>query len=265
MERRPTRVMPQMNRRDFFSGLAAAGLALLWPGGARALGPEDRFTLATLVYAGNYDPRPAALGRLLREVEKRTSVQVAPNPVSIDPASPALFEHPFVVLAGDRRFDPLPEAAIDNLRTFLKSGGFLLVDSAEGVSDGPFLDSVKRELARIFPGRELARVPRDHVVYKSFFLIDRPVGRLIVADDFDAIFEDDRLAVVLSRNDMQGAWARDNFGSWKYECTPGGERQREMALRLGINLVMYALCINYKADQVHVPFILKRRKWRVGR
>ena len=43
----------------------------------------------------------------------------------------------------------------------------------------------------------------------------------------------------------------------------GGERQREMAFRLGINLAMYALCLDYKADQVHVPFILKKRRWKV--
>ena len=106
-------------------------------------------------------------------------------------------------------------------------------------------------------------VPRDQVLYKSFYLIDKPVGRIVVDDHLKGVYDDDRLAVVVSQNDMQGAWARDMFGNWTYECTPGGERQREFAYRMGINLVMYALCINYKADQVHVPFILKRRKWRV--
>ena len=55
---------------------------------------------------------------------------------------------------------------------------------------------------------------------------------------------------------------RDNYGTWEHECYPGGERQRELAFRLGVNLVMYALCLDYKTDQVHVPFIMKRRRWK---
>lgn len=230
---------------------------------AWAMGPSDRLSVALLRYGGNYDPRPTAVRRLLQQVEKRTSMLVDGSPGSVDPADQELFERPFVVLAGDRRFDPLPEAAVLNLRQFLQAGGFLLVDSAEGVMDGPFMESVRRELARIFTHTRLSVIPKDHVLYKSFYLIDDPVGRVVVSPTMEGIFDDDRLAVVVSHNDLLGAWARDNFGAWKYECSPGGENQREYAYRLGINLVMYALCINYKADQVHVPFILRRRKWKV--
>jgi len=69
--------------------------------------------------------------------------------------------------------------------------------------------------------------------------------------------------VVYTQNDVEGAWARDNFGNYLYDVTPGGEHQRDLSFRFGINCIMYALCINYKADQVHVPFILKRRQWKV--
>ena len=72
---------------------------------------------------------------------------------------------------------------------------------------------------------------------------------------------DGRLVIVYSQNDLAGAWARDNFGQWEHEVYPGGDGQREMAFRLGINLAMYALCLDYKTDQVHVPFILRRRVW----
>jgi hypothetical protein len=77
------------------------------------------------------------------------------------------------------------------------------------------------------------------------------------------MFGEDRALVLLGVNDMLGAWSRDNFGNYDYDVFPGGDRQREMSLRLGLNIVMYALCLDYKEDQVHVPFILKRRKWRV--
>ncbi len=253
-----------MKRRTFIRSIAAAAATLAaMPAKLWAMGPDDDFVIALLRHGGNWNPRPTALRRLLLEVEKRTSIQVAPKSEEIAPDSDELFSHPFVVLAGDRKFPPFSEETILNLRAYLQAGGFLLVDSAEGVRDGPFMASVEREIDRIFgPGR-LAAVPRDHVLYKSFYLIDQPVGRVLVSPQMHGVFDDDRLAVVVSHNDLQGAWARDNFGNWKYECTPGGEQQREYAQRVGINLVMYALCINYKADQVHVPFILRRRKWKV--
>jgi hypothetical protein len=253
-----------LDRRTFIKSAALGGLSLaLTPGDLLAMGPDDRFTLGLLDYGANSNPRPSALRRLLLEVEKRTSILVSNSEVSIKPGADELFEQPLIFLGGDRRFDPLPEEAVLNLRSYLQAGGFLVVDSAEGVRDGPFMQSVKRDLGRILPDKKLGQVPRDHVLYKSFYLIDDPVGRVVVRPVMEGVFDDDRLAVVVSHNDLMGAWARDNFGNWKYECSPGGERQREFAYRLGINLVMYALCINYKADQVHVPFILRRRKWKV--
>ena len=251
-----------MIRRTFIKG-AAATAATMATGPLWAMGPEDRLSLGLLRYRGGWNPRPTAIRRLMQQVEKRTSVLVNPDPVEIDASDRALFGQPFVILAGDRGFDPLPEAAILNLRQYLRGGGFLLVESAEGVVDGPFMAAVRRELARVFVGETIGTVPRDHVLYKSFYLIDKPVGRLNVSDTMQCYFDDDRLTVVVSSNDLMGAWERDNFGTWRYECQPGGEVQREHAYRMGINLVMYALCVNYKADQVHVPFILRRRNWKV--
>ncbi|MBI3178976.1 MAG: DUF4159 domain-containing protein, partial [Deltaproteobacteria bacterium] len=69
-----------------------------------------------------------------------------------------------------------------------------------------------------------------------------------------------RLAVIVSLNDLAGAMSRDEFGEWEYDVGPGGEVTREMTFRLGINVVMYALCLDYKEDQVHVQYILRRRR-----
>ncbi|QDG49720.1 DUF4159 domain-containing protein [Persicimonas caeni] len=253
-----------MNRRDFLKAAALAGLGALVPGRAFAMGEDAHFTIAKLQYAeSGWDPRPSALRRLLLEVEKRTSIKVDTDVPAVNGLSADMFEHPFLALAGDSKFDPLPDKMVTNLRTYMKSGGFLMVDSAEGVPDGPFMKSVERELGRILPDKKLAPIPKDHVLYKSFYLIDQPLGRVKVASRMRAIFDEDRLLAVVCPNDLMGAWARDNFGNWRYSVSPGGEQQREMAFRLGINFVMYALCINYKADQVHVPFILKRRQWKV--
>jgi len=96
-------------------------------------------------------------------------------------------------------------------------------------------------------------------VFRSFYLLDRPMGRVLGPTHLSALMRDERAAVVYSRHDLGGAWARDNLGTWEHAVTPGGEAQREAAIRLGVNLVMYALCLDYKDDQVHAPFIMRRR------
>jgi hypothetical protein len=250
-----------MKRRSFLKFLTAA---LLLPRPTWALGEEDYFRVAVLKYPeSSFSTRSKAISRLLYEVEKQTSIRVDSKPLEISATDKELFLHPFLIWMGESGFEPFSDEAVLQLRRYVQAGGFIFVDSAEGVLDGPFMRSVKRELERILPQKKLTRLPSDHVVYKAFFLIDKPVGRLAIEDHLLGVFETDRVSVLVSNNDVVGAWARDNFGNWLYPVSPGGERQRTMAMRLGINLVMYALCINYKADQVHVPFILKRRRWRV--
>ena len=63
-------------------------------------------------------------------------------------------------------------------------------------------------------------------------------------------------SVIIGGNDWAGAWAQEDRG--RFTITPGGEQQREMAYRFGVNLLMVALAGNYKADQVHIPYILQR-------
>jgi hypothetical protein len=103
-------------------------------------------------------------------------------------------------------------------------------------------------------------VPREHVLYKSFYLLDGPTGRVMVTPDLEALEMGGRLAALYSGNDLIGALARDSLGTWEQEVTPGGESQREKCIRLGVNIAMYALCLDYKEDQVHIPFIMKRRR-----
>jgi hypothetical protein len=253
-----------MDRRQFLTAAGLAGLGALLPGRSSAIGDASRTTIARMKYAGEgWDVRGSGIRRLLQEVDKRTSISVDTDYPTFGLGESGLFEHPFVAMMGDRDFDPLPTSQLEQLRTYLKSGGFMMVDASEGVREGPFYDSVERMLGRTFPDRELRPLPTDHVLYKSFYLIDTPVGRIDISDDTMGIFGNDRLYAIVHPNDLFGALAQDNFGEWRYSVRPGGEQQRERAFRLGINLVMYALCVNYKSDQVHVPFILKRRKWKV--
>jgi hypothetical protein len=155
-------------------------------------------------------------------------------------------------------------AGVEALRRYLTFGGFLLIDSAEGTTDGAFDRSVRALCAALYPApaANLEVVPNDHVVYKSFYLLDRPVGRLALSPVMEGVTRSGRLTVAYVQNDLGGAWSKDNFGNYDFPCEPDGERQRELAFRMGVNLVMYALCLDYKTDQVHVPFIMRRRRWR---
>lgn len=219
------------------------------------------FVFALVRYeGGNWNPRPNGLPRLAWELRKRTSVSVSLDIAAVDPAQPAIFDYPLLIWQGDGSFSPLASHAIANLRQHVTMGGTLVIDVSDGVVDGPFHRAVKRELKRIFPGRAMIRVPSDHVLYKAFYLLDRHGGRVAARSYLEGMLVEDRLAVILTTNDMAGAIARDPFGEWEYDVGIGGQVTREMTFRLGINIVMYALCLNYKEDQVHIPFILQRRR-----
>lgn len=243
---------------------AASAASLVLPGRAGAIGKSSKFQFGRLELGTSSDPRPTALRRIAWEIDKRTSIDVEAEPKAVTAEADDLHETPFLVLTGDREFDMPSTTGMENLRAFLAFGGFLLIDSAEGSTEGAFDGSVRQLVETIYPPPEqgLELVKKDHVVYKSFYLIERPVGRLAISAAMEGVFRDGRLVVAYVQNDLGGAWARDNFGNYEFQCDPDGERQREHAFRLGVNLVMYALCLDYKTDQVHVPFIMRRRKWR---
>ena len=184
------------------------------------------------------------------------------QPKLLSPSSNAIFDYPLLYLGGDRAFPPLPLTVIRRLRRHLILGGTLLVDSADAQAGSEFDRSVRRLARRIFPKAPLTRIDPAATVYKSFYLLRRPVGRVADLAYIEGVQRNGRWLLIYSQHDLAGAWAKDSFGQWEHGVHPGGPRQREMAFRLGINIVLYALCLDYKADQVHIPFILKRRRWR---
>ncbi len=246
--------------------LAAAIAALALPRIAGAIGAGSKFRFGQLQLGSGsaWNPRPTALKKMAWEIAKTTSIDMDTEPSVVTVTSDALFETPFLYLAGDRAFELPSAAGIEALRRFLTFGGFLLIDSAEGSTDGAFDASVRKLVAAVFPSpaKGLEVIPADHVVYKSFYLLDKPLGRLAIAPAMEGITRDGRLVCCYVANDLGGAWARDDFGNYDFPCEPGGEKQRQLAFRMGTNLVMYALCLDYKSDQVHVPFIMKRRRWK---
>ena len=211
-------------RRGFLAGGLAAALALA-ARSASAIGPGSKFKFGQLQLggAGHADagPRHGALRRLAWEIEKRTSVDVDLDPAIVAPTSEVLHETPFLYLSGEREMDLPSAAGIEALRRFLTFGGFLLIDSAEGSTDGAFDGSVRKLVSAIFPpvgaAKPLDIVPADHVVYKSFYLLDRPLGRLAIAPAMEAVIRDGRIVAAYVANDLGGAWLRDDFGNYDFQ------------------------------------------------
>lgn len=247
-------------RRDFLRTVLAGSIgALSIP--LLGLYEGSKFHFTQVAYDGDWDPRPRAHKRLMSALELRTSVTTSYDRKVVRLSDPQLFNYPFLYLAGARSFEPFTDEERRRLRTFLKLGGTLVIDDVSGSETSPFDSQIREELANIIPEVPLAKLPQDHVVFKSFYLLYSPSGRKTVSPYLEGItFKDeDRTAVFYSRNDLGGAWSEDEFGKWEYECIPGGESQRELSFRMGINMVLYALTGNYKKDQIHIPFIKRRQ------
>jgi hypothetical protein len=251
----------RLPRRQFLAWFAAAGL-LGFSRNARALGDLSKFRFLRLRLPDLPDPRPSALRRLAWELERRTSLLTIPDPVELPLSSHDLFRYPLCVLSGNRGFAPPSEADVIRLRRYLTFGGCLLVDSAEGRAAGSYDESVRKLLARVLPGDVPKRVPEDHVLWKSFYILRDLPGRVLVTPILEGIERDRRLVVIYTQNDLCGAMARDGFGRWENDVVPGGDEQRERCFRFAVNLVMYALCLDYKTEQAHIDFIMRTRRYR---
>ena len=97
----------------------------------------------------------------------------------------------------------------------------------------------------------------DHALYRSFFLLEKPVGRLAEVDFIEGVDVGKVTPLMLFHNDLSGALERTEDGQDKYAVIPGGDFQRREAVKLVINMIMYALTSNYKHDQAHVKELIE--------
>lgn len=246
-----------MNRRQLLGGLGASVLA---PRAAYGLGDPTRVDVAELDLGRGTASRPQAWKRLLYELIHSTSVECRPEAVQVTLDQPDFFQHPFTVLLGDGAFALPPDEQLEQLHRYLSYGGFLFIDETSGAEVSPFDDKVRALCDRLFPTRPLAPLPADHSVYRSFFLLERPLGRLARHRHLEGVTIGNLTPLIYCRNDLSGALERRPDGSHAYPCTPGGERQRREAVKLGINLMLYCLTANYKKDQVHVRELMEQNK-----
>lgn len=199
---------------------------------------------------------------LARELRLRTRLEPVSEPSTVEATSDRLFETPFLYVAGEGPLPSLGEAGEAQLRRFLDLGGIIVFDAADGGSDIAFTRDVRALLGRIAPASSLAPVSSDHVLYRSFYIVDFPWGRTQTHEAVLGIQEEGRLKALVLRNDLGGALAETHDGLAAYPCIPGGGDQREWAIRFAVNLLLYATCTDYKADRAHVETLLRSRRWR---
>ena len=263
---------PRMRR-----AAAALALALWLPAAAAAAAPDaEAFALAAvaetrLAYVRTGVPAVdatsnAGLLGLGVVLNRRTSVE-PPPPLGVDVETDELAFFPLLYWPVTAEQATPSDAALRRLNAYLKNGGTILFDTRDQNAGGTFGGAgpgtqALRELVRGLDIPPLIPAPPDHVLTKSFYLMQsfpgRWAGGTVWVEESQGQVNDGVSSVIVGSNDWAGAWAVDDVGRPLFPTVPGGERQRELAYRFGVNLVMYALTGNYKSDQVHVPAILER-------
>ncbi|MEM9344571.1 MAG: DUF4159 domain-containing protein [Pseudomonadota bacterium] len=276
-----------------FRGGAAAALALSLlavsaPDRAVAQEQDDSFAIAStsevvLAHVITGDPRlddvaEAGLRGLSQVLYARTSIEpVEPIAVNLETDELSFFPILYWPVSSDQ---PIPsQEAYVKLNTYLRSGGMIVFDTrdADVSSFGSGSGAGRRlqEIALPLDIPPLEPIPEDHVLTRTFYLLQDFPGRhtsrsvWVEAAPPDAEqvegmpfrnLNDNVTPVVIGGNDWASAWAVDPQGRPMFPVGRGfsGERQREIAYRFGVNLIMHVLTGNYKSDQVHVPALLDR-------
>ena len=275
------------------SATAVLALALLLPLAApsptHADGADDFAIKATTqtrlayVVTGNADVDSivkAGMSGLTLFLAQRTALE-AGDPVGVDPAHDELAFFPLIYWPVVPGAPKPPQEAIDRIDAYMKQGGTVLFDTRDaveaspgdsGASQTPGMLTLRNILSSLdIP--ELEPVPREHVLTKTFYLLRDFPGRFDTGqtwvetlpreDDEDAASHPARggdgvSPIIITSNDLAGAWAIRPDGQPMLPMSPGEPRQREFAFRAGVNIVMYTLTGNYKADQVHAPALIER-------
>jgi hypothetical protein len=236
---------------------------------------------ARLAYVVSGDPKIDEVSNLgLEALSKALSLRTSfspGEPAGVDPAKDELAFYPMLywpIVASAPQPSPRTTAKVT---AYMKQGGTIVFDTRDALNqrpgEGPTPETQwLRAFTKGLDIPELEVVPRDHVITKTFYLLDNFVGRYTTGETWvEALPPEPReesarpvratdsvSAIVITSNDLASAWAQDRRGQPIFPLSPGGARQRELALRGGVNLVMYTLTGNYKSDQVHVRDLLER-------
>ena len=259
-------------------GAAGLGLLLLAATPATAQTSDDEFVLRAtletrLAYILTGDDQIDSISRDGLEglgyiLSTRTSIEPA-TPMAIDIERDELIFFPLIYWPIIPTQAALSPDAVVKVDRYLKTGGIILFDTRDqnagpgGLSGGMTPGArALRELLKDLAIPPLTPVPPDHVLTKAFYLMDEFPGRwtggTLWVERQEGEINDGVSSLIIGSHDWAAAWALDDRRRPMFAVVPGGERQRELAFRFGVNLAMYAMTGNYKADQVHLPAILER-------
>jgi hypothetical protein len=217
----------------------------------------------------------AGLSGLSRVTRARTAAEPsAPVGVRFNGNHPTVL-YPLIYWPVLETQEPLNGEQAERVNAYLRSGGAILFDTRDAGTAPPGRDTPARlALRRVMASLDvppLAQVDAQHVLTKSFYLLDRFPGRWESGEvwveassmpsgeeEAGARSDDGVSSILIGSNDWAAAWALSPEGRFLRPISPGGNRQRELAFRFGINLIMYVLTGNYKQDQVHVAPLLRR-------
>ncbi len=261
-------LMPGLRSRN----VAMLGFAMLFVAishSALAQGAGDGFALKAaletrLAYVVTGDPSVddtsrQGLAGLSRMLNQRTAIEAA-APIGIDVERDPLTLFPLLYWPVTETQPRLNARTVGRVNRFMASGGTILFDLLEGAAGEN--SGALRRLTHGLDIPPLAPVPPDHVLTKAFYLMQAFPGRWadgrVWVERPGQRINDGVSSIIVGSNNWAAAWAIDAQGRHLFAAVPGGERQRELAYRFGVNLVMYTLTGNYKSDQVHVPSILER-------
>ena len=253
--------------------VAAMLLAACWPAHADPPPPAAALT-SRLGYVRTGDAAVDEVSRaglvgLSAYVRARTAATLD-EPDGVTPGTDDLSLYPLLYWPVTPGAAPPGAPALTALNLFMAHGGILVIDTRDGGSGAGMADGAQaalRALAKPVDGvalnvPPLMEVSSQHVLARAFYLLRDYPGRYAggpvwVARDEDRS-NDGVSPIVIGGHDWAAAWAVDDQGQFPYATLPGGERQRTLAYRFGVNLVVYALTGNYKSDQVHIPQLLQR-------
>ncbi len=212
---------------------------------------------------------------LNRILQQRTSIEPA-DPVAIDLQRDVIVFFPVIYWPVLASAQPPDDALLAKLSDYMKNGGTIFFDtrddnaSAASLTGSPSPSTIAlRGILDRLDVPALEPVPDGHVLTRAFYLLQTFPGRWAGGQlwveartsgeaSIQAAASDGVSSIIIGSNDYAAAWATDAAGNPRFPVSPGGEGQREFAWRTGINVMMYALTGNYKADQVHVPALLER-------
>jgi hypothetical protein len=197
--------------------------------------PKEYFTIARVKYSGGGDwyNDPSILPNLLQFLRDNTTIEARTEEEQVSLDDDKLYSCPFLFLTGHGRIF-FSQSEAERLRSYLSNGGFLYADDDYGMDE-----HFRREMKKVFPNKEMVELPFSHPIYHVLY--DFPNGLPKIHEHYEGppkgfgYFQDGRLVVFYTYNtNISDGWADADVHGDPAEV-------REAALKMGANIVLYAL------------------------